>query len=579
MIISSKFRATLSLVLACLFIIVLLAGCGEDPSETISKIEKISEYDRSQRDWLKLSEAYWKLENFELARDSAYSGVSELSYNDEKHDKLTSFLTEHMLPAPVANIEAGEYDKPLSITFPASKYEHGNLYILVDRELDTSTTQESAQTSSDALSLGDLDATRWDDEYYEEEKYKNVKLVRLPTEEETTIELYEPGEHIVRALIVGSPNDVPELHSEILEEKYTLTGADFQNLAFSHEPGEYKAVFSLSVNGAENSEIYYTVDGTDPLTFNYQGPELSYKGIKAEDGKITINTGITKIKARALSKNGLISPLLEGVFTVKTVFDSASNQVDEDGTYEYVCDNWSGLLRYEPNTGKNDLKFTTLYDRKVKNVISFTVTGKPQSSELVHPEALLREYTKTYIYALRNDGQVVRAYLQDGEMSGWEFTTNNEAIDRVGPGWMVLTSKSSDPREKKTFKHAFWNSTKDVVGTEEMAEKVTLMLDTIALRTSYNTQNGHCVIASNPDGSNERILWSDKEKPIVLDAMTDSIVLYHTTNNKHMVYDMKTGEHRENKVTPPGTLLGYTSKGVFITDGSIKRVAIDYSKL
>lgn len=577
--ISSKFRTVLFSVLACLFIVIFSGGCGENPSETISKIESIEESDRSQRDWLKLAEAYWETGEPELARDSALSGVSSLSYNDEKHDKLTAFLSEHLLPAPAANIDAGEYDKPLSLVFPSSQYEHGNLYILVDRELDTSTTQESAQTSSDALSLGDLDAARWDDEYYKEEKYKNVKLVRFPTEEETTIELYEPGEHIVRAFIMGSPNDVPELHSEILEEKYTLTGADFSSLAFSHEPGEYKAVFSLSVNGAENADIYYTVDGTDPLTFNYKGPELSYKGIKADDGKITINTGITKIKARALSKNGLISPLLEGAFTVKTVFDSASNQVDEDGTYEYVCDNWSGLLRYEPNTGKNDLKFTTLYDKKVKNVIALTVTGKPQASETVHPQALLQEYTRTYIFALRNDGQVVRAYLQDGEMSGWEFTTNNEAIDRVGPGWMVMTSKSPDPREKKTFKHALWNSTKDVVGTEEMAEKVSLMLDTIALRTSYSSQNGYSVIASAPDGSNKRILWSDKENPIVLDAMTDNIVLYHTTNNKHMVYDMKTGEHRENKVTPPGTLLGYTSKGVFITDGSIKRIAIDYSKL
>ena len=133
------------------------------------------------------------------------------------------------------------------------------------------------------------------------------------------------------------------------------------------------------------------------------------------------------------------------------------------------------------------------------------------------------------------------------------------------------------------YGQAYWfDDMLQPAATEEVALWCTLLTDEIAIRNTVNEdQTLWTIEAKDPDGGNQRVLW-ESDQDVFLDAIIADKLLYHVWEEEepvHMVYDLTTGEHRENAFVPRGTeLLGYTSQGYYM-EGREAPILFDYKEL
>ena len=276
-------KKTISLFLIGLLCTCLLAGCGS-PEKTIEKIEmEISVQDRTEEDWTKLAEAYLALGDATNARFTLIEAVA--LYPDS--EVLQQLLQENLLAAPAPDHVPGSYDGALRLTFPTEGYKSGQFYITVDQDVSFQELEEDSCLADDGITIEDCSTS------------------------DLTVDLYLPGEHIVRAYVV----ERDAVQSQVFEGTYLITGADFSDFGFSPADGRHESPLSVSFNGTNGSTVYYTLDGTDPLLVNADGASLG-NGTKLEGKTLTLYTGRSTIVARCITDSGLISPLIHTSYDV-----------------------------------------------------------------------------------------------------------------------------------------------------------------------------------------------------------------------------------------------------------------------
>lgn len=534
--------------LAAVACLGLLAGCSS-PEKTIEKIKNIYENDRSEAQWIQLAEAYEKTEDVNGAKHTLMDAVLYFPNSE----KLQEMLNKYLLPAPAPDKAPGSYEGRVRLNFSGNAFESGTLYVTVDRDEPYGELTEDKSVKDDGLTVKEY-----------------------PSEWDFTVDLYTPGQHTVRAFVVGLDNYI---QSKVFEGIYTLNGASFNSFGFSQPSGEYKAPLRLSFNGTDGGTVSYTLDGTDPLWMSASGPNLTGGGsdsvFELTEDTLPLSAGNITITARCITDNGLVSPLITATYNVIASFDAASSQTDEDGTYDYICNNWSGVVRFDRRTNRYD----TIFNQKATHIAAYVITAAPEITETTIGEAALQKITKTYVYARTNLGSVFRSAFTNGEGDGWQQIPSAESLNRVGEGWHVYSYRSD--RDNKLVQNILWNLNTAKQGTEEVAKTANLMLD----GTAYY-RKGYSVMACDLDGKNERELWSEEASGYLptLDAVTDAVLLYHRDSENgvlHLVYNLKTGERYVNPYLSTGDdLLGYTSTAAY-TDvaGTIYHTSIDYSTL
>ncbi|MEM5767449.1 MAG: chitobiase/beta-hexosaminidase C-terminal domain-containing protein [Bacillota bacterium] len=378
--------------------------------------------------------------------------------------------------------------------------------------------------------------------------------------------------------------DVPSSANHAESSFYHVVENAFSDIVFSVEPGIYTEPITLTFTDADSADIYYTINGHDP--WNEDGE--SFTSDKANDRGISLTGGAVELKIRLADPvSGAVSPLITGNYNVKIPFDSTSNLVDQDSYYEY-CVNVLGLMRYNLQTGEREC----IYDKGTQSITNLCVSnwlttralaqGEDYGASILLPEARLRweehkddpvessQISFNLRKSLSSPSQTVIAQTLMGEMGEWTYMDMGSSSRHVGnAAWVFGNGR------------AFWfDDLQEPVATEETAVWCDLLTDEIALR-NQETKGIWTVLARNPDGNDERILWTSEEK-IILDAIIRQKVLYHSgegTQIIHMVYDLTTGEHRENRYVDAGReILGYTSQHVFFTNGSVP-IPLDYEKL
>ena len=519
----------------------LLAGCAS-PEKQIQTLGGISSEERSEKDWLKLANAYLKQQDESQLRKTLVE--ADLYYPESK--QLQSLMDEYLLPAPVPQHESGSYDGALRLHFDGTENSCGTLYLTVDHDEPWDELEQDDSIPDDGIRIR---------EYPDEHGFK--------------IDLYTPGEHTVRAFVVDGGEQV----SRSFVGSYTLTGADFSGFAFSKPGGEYKAPMDLNFEGTEGGSVYYTLDGSDPLFVGEGGAVLHVTDGVLAEGPLPLLSGKRSITARCITENGLVSPLISAEYQLSMTFDAASNAVGEDDRFEYVGDDWNGLLYYDRQKGG---KLQSLYNKKVDelSVFTYSIARKNLLEGDYNPDVISGEFasqleetvTATSLYVRPTVGDSMEIVYVDGAKQKSQTWYGGKLPRNVGGSWCLL---DGDAYELKGV---------TPIGVEEVAEKASLLTDQIAIWTSYSKSVQ--VTACDPDGGNERVLWTELDGTVQLDAVTDTVLLYHV-GGKHMLYDLSTGARRENTLLPEGTkLLGYTSSAAYIyQNGVLTRVTIDYTKL
>lgn len=369
---------------------------------------------------------------------------------------------------------------------------------------------------------------------------------------------------------------------------YCMDDTAFSQCQFSLEPGLYTEPQVLTVSGAEELEVYYTINGLDPVELYDMEP--NYVGQCAENGEIPLERGVSNIRVRLVDpETHTIGPLMEGTYRVKIPFDSTSTLVDEDFSHEYIIYKYF-LMRRNIQTGERETVYIPS-DGSVNHLnlyIKYTTWAEYEgeygyTQYSMMPEAALEWQEKkdqlvevTCISLNHRIGpgasETVAVDALNGTLQEWQTIGIPNSSYHVGNGAWCLG-----------YGQAYWfDDMLQPAATEEVALWCTLLTDEIAIRNTVNEdQTLWTIEAKDPDGGNQRVLW-ESDQDVFLDAIIADKLLYHVWEEEepvHMVYDLTTGEHRENAFVPRGTeLLGYTSQGYYM-EGREAPILFDYKEL
>ena len=451
----------------------------------------------------------------------------------------------------------GYYYHSFELYFDGTAYDSGKLYVLIDR----------GEIPEEALSL-------------DADELNGIFIEEYPSDHPFAIPFISSGSHTVQAFV----GDGDTVASEVFEDTYNFWEYGFDDFVFSWLPGQYMAPIPLSFKDTYGGKLYYTLDGSDPLSFDaYNEYGLDWSGaIRLSDEKVIIPRGKTTITARYVDAYGFISPIITGVFEISKPFDTASRYVDEDFEFDYVKDPEHGIRLYDKATGDYTQALTKY---KIARFFAMPVTYRPdlEHSDTMIPQAIVevqeKKHVITVLYFLTPNSEQNSVYFLNGSLYGdVNYAVTAKNIERVGVGWYRMTNHDGSVDIK-------WRSSEYETGTKDLAKKAILMLDETALYTVFK-DGSYAVMSCNLEGEDEQVLWTDDTTCPILDAMTDKIILYHTGDDEnaiHMIYDRATGEHRENTTIPVSDdthLLGYTSDAAYVqVYMGIKRIVMDYDAL
>ena len=529
-------------------LLIVLAGVGvwwyRSPQGIIWRVERVNEYNRSEEEWIQLIGAYEKLGEKEKAREAVNLGFSRLSDSAA----LAQYANKYLYSTPEPSMKPGEYEQAIQLVFDGQGSHQGELYVLVDWGL----------TPEEAVEQG-----------LETDLLDGVLVEEYPSEDDFVFPLCETGEHKVQAFVARGRQIV----TPVFEGTYVLgAGSGVRKFDISEQEGSYDHILEMEFVNTQDGWVQYTTDGTDPLGVDSNGEVTLCYGKSAPDGKITLYSGTTTITARCVSPSGLVSPLLQKTFTVFPAFDSISSRVGEAGQYEFVSGE-DGLWRYDKETGEKE----QLLQRSTGALL--VNTYKTTRGEALGDEADVYKQTHADLaLKMEEEIQVTRVLVKRTGVQMEQLLFERDQLlreeNRYGGIPQVLAWSWI-----KTEQAAIWDSDEPEVGTKEVARQATMLTPKYAL---YRTMDGLKV--SSPDGSGERLLWTLEESPAnYIHALYGDDLFYETREGVHMIYNIATGEHRENKMVPKkASIVGYTTSAVFYQEAGseeIQRVEMDYNAL
>ena len=534
--------------IALVGLLIVLAGVGvwwyRSPQGIIWRVERVNEYNRSEEEWIQLIGAYEKLGDKEKAREAVNLGFSRLSDSAA----LAQYANTYLYSTPEPSMKPKEYEQAIDLVFDGQGSHQGELYVLVDWGL----------TPEEAVEQG-----------LETDLLDGILVEEYPSEEDFVFPLCLTGEHKVQAFVARGGQIV----TPVFEGTYVLgAGSGVRKFNISEQEGSYDRILEMEFVNTQDGWVQYTTDGTDPLGVDSNGEVTLCYGKSAPDGKITLYSGTTTITARCVSPSGLVSPLLQKTFTVFPAFDSISSRVGEAGQYEFVSGE-DGLWRYDKETGEKEQLLQGSTGALLVN------TYKTTRGEALGDEADVYKQTHADLaLKMEEEIQVTRVLVERTGVQMEQLLFERDQLlreeNRYGGVPQVLAWSWI-----KTEQAAIWDSDEPEVGTKEVARRATMLTQKYAL---YRTMDGLKV--SSPDGSGERLLWTAEESPAYyIHALYGDDLFYETREGVHMIYNIATGENRENKMVPKkASIVGYTTSAVFYQEAGseeIQRVEMDYNTL
>ena len=536
------------LAIALVGLLIVLAGVGvwwyRSPQGIIWRVERVNEYNRSEEEWIQLIGAYEKLGDKEKAREAVNLGFSRLSDSAA----LAQYANKYLYSMPEPSMKPGEYEQAIQLVFDGQGSRQGELCVLVNQEL----------TPEEAVEQG-----------LETDLLDGVLVAEYPSEEDFVFPLCLTGEHKVQAFVVRGRQIV----TPVFEGTYTLgAGSGVRKFDISEQEGSYDHILEMEFVNTQDGWVQYTTDGTDPLGVDSNGEVTLCHGSSVADGKITLYSGTTTITARCVSPSGLVSPLLQKTFTVFPAFDSISSRVGEAGQYEFVSGE-DGLWRYDKETGEKEQLLQGSTGALLVN------TYKTTRGEALGDEADVYKQTHAGLaLKMEEEIQVTRVLVKRTGVQMEQLLFERDQLlreeNRYGGIPQVLAWSWI-----KTEQAAIWDSDEPEVGTKEVARQATMLTQKYALYRKLGELS-----VSQPDGSGERLLWTAEESPAYyIHALYGDDLFYETREGVHMIYNIATEEHRENKMVPKkASIVGYTTSAVFYQEAGseeIQRVEIDYNTL
>ena len=340
----------------------------------------------------------------------------------------------------------------------------------------------------------------------------------------------------------------------------------YADLSFSIEPGIYTDPITIQVLGANGANIYYTINGYDPLV--YDG-KVRLDGELLDESGIQLSDGAVELKIRAVNPETLeVSPLYSVNYTVKVPFDTTSDLVNQDSYYDYILRHTS-LYRWNVWTEEEEMVYNDPLSELSGLCITTELTtpaihyGEDYGDSLSMPEARLhwKEHKDDLVestmvtFKLDRTKEMVYSYSVGGKLGDWENSGMSSNSYHVGNGaWCVGRGQ------------AFWfDDMQEPVATEETVLWCQLLTDEVALRAE-NINGAWTLLARDPNGENERVLITS-ETEIYLDAIIRQRVLYHVGEDDdtvHMVYELDSGKAHENFYLNKGEkVLGYTTRNIY----------------
>lgn len=536
------------LAIALVGLLIVLAGVGvwwyRSPQGIIWRVERVNEYNRSEEEWIQLIGAYEKLGDKEKAREAVNLGFSRLSDSAA----LAQYANKYLYSTPEPSMKPGEYEQAIELVFDGQGSRQGELCVLVNQEL----------TPEEAVEQG-----------LETDLLDGVLVAEYPSEEDFVFPLCLTGEHKVQAFVVRGRQIV----TPVFEGTYTLgAGSGVRKFDISEQEGSYDHILEMEFVNTQDGWVQYTTDGTDPLGVDSNGEVTLCHGSSVADGKITLYSGTTTITARCVSPSGLVSPLLQKTFTVFPAFDSISSRVGEAGQYEFVSGE-DGLWRYDKETGEKEQLLQGSTGALLVN------TYKTTRGEALGDEADVYKQTHAGLaLKMEEEIQVTRVLVKRTGVQMEQLLFERDQLlreeNRYGGIPQVLAWSWI-----KTEQAAIWDSDEPEVGTKEVARQATMLTQKYALYRNLGELS-----VSQPDGSGERLLWTAEESPAYyIHALYGDNLFYETREGVHMIYNIATEEHRENKMVPKkASIVGYTTSAVFYQEAGseeIQRLEIDYNTL
>lgn len=328
-----------------------------------------------------------------------------------------------------------------------------------------------------------------------------VLVAEYPSEEDFVFPLCETGEHKVQAFVARGRQIV----TPVFEGTYVL-GAEsgVRKFDISEQEGNYDRILKMEFVNTQDGWMQYTT---------------------------------TTITTRCVSPSGLVSPLLQKTFTVFPAFDSISSRVGEAGQYEFVSGE-DGLWRYDKETGEKEQLLRGSTGALLVNTYK-TTRGEALGDEAdvykqTHADLALKMEEEIQVLAKSLGGMAYHLLLEEDRVLREEEVISGDIPQTLAWNWI------------KTGNAVIWDSDEPDVGTKEVARQATMLTQKYALYRKLGELS-----ISQPDGSGERLLWTAEESPACyIHALYGDDLFYETWEGVHMIYNIATEEHRENKIVP-----------------------------
>lgn len=389
--------------------------------------------------------------------------------------------------------------------------------------------------------------------------------------------LSEPGEYTLNCCYAGYTPDRPFTNqpqyltvfpymSPVSTYDCTIDSISLDSIAF----GELSGNGYLYLENTHDAQIYYTLDGTDPLVNG------TLEGMMGEGTYIHLPAGVYTVSARCQSPSGEISDMIQDTFTARYYFDSNSNKVVEDSRYEYYITGSSPLYRRDKIGGPAEV-----LDESIPSALAAVAYDKKPSAQM-HPQYILEnERHVEDIYYLTGDVLHTissQYYYYDGREETEQTQTaadRLETIRSVGNGYLTKAYADGSVGTTKLDSSSYMDS--------ETAENMSLILGGIGYQVKM--QDGNSLIMNHTD----ELLFEIQDHTVVLDAVfsTDEyyghFLFFHYQDSPTEHYVVRANDTRgyieENKQMTGRILLGYTENGVYFLDdaGQPVREAFDYS--
>lgn len=359
-----------------------------------------------------------------------------------------------------------------------------------------------------------------------------------------------------------------ELHgqtclSEMSSVTITIEALNFSPFAFGEfDNGE------LAFDNTYGGEVYYTLDGTDPLVNG------TLQGILYDPYDDTpLPAGEFTVSARCALPDGSTSDLIQDEILVEYNFCNASGLVSEDRYYEYVTTGNGPLYRSDKLGNGREI----MDNRTIESVAALDFEVVPEEASLAFRVAQQTVYRARFLYLLV-DGNLETQWEEDYIYADRVETGSDISSDV----WASIHAINGDLLHMDHDDgHPFTWTPRG--STSTAGDMIVMQINSMRLWSEFSG-------GSSTVYEDKNVLFEVSGHEIVLDAFwykdseSEARVLYHYSNDPtaHFVAkrDGTVWNSSPNPVTNGLNVLGYTENGVYYLDGGdICRKAMNYWNL